>query len=303
MTAQRVVSQSPLVSVVVITYNAAEYVGRAIRSVLQQSWTNLELIVVDDGSTDDTRTVIERFNDNRITYVQQENQGPNTARNHGVRLSQGEFVAFLDADDWWLPDKLSRQVALAGQQQNAGLIYSLAVGVDTAGTEQGRAKTVINGHAVERLLLGQCIAGSASSVMVRRKTIDTVGMFDESLHYAEDWEYWIRIASQFEIACVPEYDVYLLSRPNSRGKNALATRNDSLRFIHSALDRHAPGRPWFRRTALAEIHYVAGYNFWASGYLWQARRETLRALIYNPFYLVYYKRMVRLFFPKRRKDK
>ena len=99
----------------------------------------------------------------------------------------------------------------------------------------------------------------------------------------------------------PNTTSFCSSRPGSRGKNALATRDQSLQFIHDALDRDAPGRPWFRRTALAELHYVASYNFWASGYLWKARREALKSLIYNPFYLVYYKRMVRLFFPKRQK--
>jgi len=301
MTAPSTAQQTPLVSVVVITYNAADYVGRAVESVLQQTWKNLELIVVDDGSTDGTPRVIERFKDDRLKYLRQENQGPNAARNQGIRHSRGEFVAFLDSDDWWLPDKLCRQVAVAGQNPNAGLIYSFAVGVNASGDETARMDAVVTGRVLERLLLGQCIAGSASSVMVRSKTIDTVGMFDESLHYAEDWEYWIRIASRFEVACVPEYDVYLLGRPNSRGKNALGTRDHSLRFIRDALDRHAPGRPWFRRAALAEIHYVAGHNFWSSGYSWQARREIFRALMYNPFYLVYYKRMVRLFFPKRTK--
>jgi glycosyltransferase involved in cell wall biosynthesis len=290
--------QGPLVSVVVITYNAAEYVGHAIESVLQQTWQNLELIVVDDGSTDDTQSLVQRVGDDRLRYVRQANQGPSAARNRGIRESRGEFVAFLDADDWWSPEKLCRQVAAARPHPDVGLIYSFAVGVDGAGKEIGRMNTVVNGRVIERLLLGQCIAGSASSVMVTRKAIDTVGVFDESLHHAEDWEYWIRVASRFEVACVPEYDVHLLSRPGSHGKNPLATRDQSLSFIHGALARYAPGRPWFRRVALAEIHYVAGYNFWTSGYLARARREILRAWLYNPFYLVYYKRMVRLFFPR-----
>jgi glycosyltransferase involved in cell wall biosynthesis len=303
MSAESATSLNPLVSVVVITYNGAEFVGRAIESVLRQSWGNLELIVVDDGSTDDTPGVIARFDDPRLRYLKQTNRGPNAARNYGIRESRGDFVAFLDCDDWWLPEKLCRQVARAREEPGAGLVYSLALSVRSSGEEGPRFGTVNNGRVIDKLLHGNCIAGSASSAMVSRKAIAAVGLFDESLHYAEDWEYWIRIASQFDVACVPEYDVYLLSRPGSRGTNALATRDQSLQFIHDALDRYAPGRPWFRRAALAQLHYVAGYNFWASGYLWKARGETLKSLTYNPFYLVYYKRMVRLFFPKRQKRK
>jgi glycosyltransferase involved in cell wall biosynthesis len=293
---------SPFISVIVITYNAAEYVGHAIDSVLQQSWANLELIVVDDGSTDDTPSVVARFTDPRLRYVTQSNRGPNSARNHGIREARGDYVAFLDADDWWLPDKLCRQVARAREYPTAGLVYSLAVSVRENGEHGVRFGSVMNGRAIDQLLKGNCIAGSASSAMVKRQAIDAVGVFDESLQYAEDWEYWIRVASRFDVACVPEFDVFLLSRPGSRGKNALATRDQSLQFIHDALDRYAPRRPWFRRTALAQLHYVASYNFWAAGNMGQARLENLRSLIYDPFYLIYYKRMFRLFFPKRQKS-
>lgn len=292
-------ADGPLVSVVVITYNAAAYVGHAIESVLQQTWDNLELVVIDDGSTDDTPGVVQRFPDPRITYVRQSNRGPNAARNAGIRQARGELVAFLDCDDWWVPEKIARQVAAALNNPKAGLVYSFAKSVKTTGEEGAWFDAVINGRAIEQLLRGNCIAGSASSAMVSRKAIETVGMFDESLQYAEDWEYWIRIASRFEVACVPQFDVFLLSRPDSRGKNALATRDQSLRFIHDAIREYVPGRPWFRRTALAELHYVASYNFWAAGDLWPARREIVRSLAYNPFYLTYYKRLVRLFFPKR----
>jgi glycosyltransferase involved in cell wall biosynthesis len=290
-----------LVSVVVIAYNCAQHVGHAIQSVLEQTWTNLELIVVDDGSTDSTGEVIQRISDPRITYVRQTNKGPNAARNEGIRHARGEFIAFLDCDDWWLPVKLEKQLARVTAEPEIGLVYSLAIRVDASGREGDRFDSIVEGRVLDRLLLGNCIAGSASSAMVTRRAIDAVGTFDESLHYAEDWEYWIRIASRFSVACVPDFDVYLLDRPGSQGKNAQATRRDSLRFIHTALDRYAPSRPLFRRAALARLHYVASYNLWAAGLIWDARKELLRSLVYNPLHLTYYKRMVRLFFPKRQK--
>jgi glycosyltransferase involved in cell wall biosynthesis len=292
--------RDPLVSVVIISYNCAEHVGQAIRSVLAQTWSHLELIVVDDGSTDATGDVVRGIADDRVRYVRQANKGPNAARNEGIRQARGHFIAFLDCDDWWLPEKLSKQLAKVNGHPEIGLVYSLAIRVDTAGTQGDRFDSIVEGRVLDRLLLGNCIAGSASSAMVTRAAVDAVGMFDESLHYAEDWEYWIRVASRFAVACVPDFDVYLLDRPGSQGKNANATRRDSLRFIHAALDRYAPSRPLFRRVALAQLHYVSSYNLWASGLIWDARRELLRSLLYNPLHLTYYKRMVRLFFPKRK---
>jgi glycosyltransferase involved in cell wall biosynthesis len=292
-------AQQPLASVIVIAYNCADYLGHAIESVLGQTWTRLELIVVDDGSTDNTAEVVRRVSDSRVTYVRQMNKGPNAARNEGIRRARGDYIAFLDCDDWWLPSKLEKQIAKAAAHPEIGLVYSLAIRVDASDKERDRFDTIVEGRVLDRLLLGNCIAGSASSAVVTRRAIDAVGMFDESLHYAEDWEFWIRVASQFAVACVPDFDVYLLDRPGSQGKNADATRRDSLRFIHSALDRYAPFRPFFHRVALAQLHYVASYNLWASGRIRDARRELLRSLVYNPMHLTYYKRMVRLFFPKK----
>jgi glycosyltransferase involved in cell wall biosynthesis len=282
-------TSEPLVSVVIIAHNCAQYVGHAIQSVLEQTWPRLELIVVDDGSTDATGAVIQRVSDQRMKYVRRTNKGPNAARNEGIRHARGDLIAFLDCDDWWLPAKLEKQIAKAAGHPEIGLVYSLAIRVDETGAEGDRFDSVVEGRVLDRLLFGNCIAGSASSALVTRRAVDAVGTFDESLHYAEDWEYWIRIASQFAIACVPDFDVY-----------AHATRRDSLRFIHTALDRYAPSRPMFRRAALAQLHYVASYNLWASGRMWDARRELVRSLVYNPLHLTYYKRMVRLFFPKRR---
>jgi glycosyltransferase involved in cell wall biosynthesis len=289
-----------LVSVVVIAHNCAEYVGHAIQSVLDQTWTRLELIVVDDGSTDQTGDVVRRFSDPRLTYVRQENKGVPAARNEGIRHARGEFIAFLDCDDWWLPAKIEKQVARAIGHPEIGLVYSRAIRVDATGAEGDRFDSNVEGRVLDRLLLGNCIAGSASSAMVSRRAIEAVGLFDESLTFAEDWEYWIRVSSEFSVACVPDFDVRLLDRPGSLGKNAKAVRHHSLRFIHAALDRYAAGRPLFRRVALAQLHYVTSYNLWSAGSIWEARRELLRSLIYNPLHLTYYKRMVRLFFPKRR---
>src|ERR1041385_1728447 len=153
------ISPRPLVSVVVIAYNCAEYVGHAIQSVLEQTWTRLEVIVVDDGSTDTAGDVVQRTSDPRLRYVRQPNKGPNAARNEGIRRASGQLIAFLDCVDWWIPQKLEKQVARASDDPEVGLIYSLANRVDASGREGDRFDAIVEGRVLDRLLLGNCIAG------------------------------------------------------------------------------------------------------------------------------------------------
>jgi glycosyltransferase involved in cell wall biosynthesis len=290
---------APLVSVVLIAYNCAQYVGRAIESVLAQTWKRLELIVIDDGSTDTTAEIVRRFDDPRLQYVRQENAGIASARNHGIRRARGELLSFLDCDDWWHPQKIERQIARVVADPAVGLVYSLANQISPSGRQDGRSAQVVEGHVVDRLLLGNCIAGSASSALVTRAAVDDTGWFDESLRAAEDWDYWIRVAARFPVACVPSFDVFLLNRPGSAGKNAAAVRDASLQFVPAALRRYAAGRPWFHRKALSQLHFVASFNFNRAGQRWAARRELMRCLLLYPFRLEYYKRMLRLW-PRRR---
>ena len=118
------IDRTPQVSVVIPAYNCAAYVGQACDSVLSQTYTDWEIIVVDDGSKDDTRLVLDKYGDRRVRYVYQENQGVSLARNHGIQLARGEFVAFLDADDFFLPDKLASQIAVFAAQPNLGIVHS-----------------------------------------------------------------------------------------------------------------------------------------------------------------------------------
>jgi glycosyltransferase involved in cell wall biosynthesis len=289
----------PLVSVVLITYNCAQYVGRAIESVLAQTWRRLELIVVDDGSTDTTAEIVARFDDSRIQYVRQDNAGIASARNHGIRRARGELLSFLDCDDWWLPQKLERQVARVIADPSVGLVYSLTIRVVPSGQVSDRFSRIVEGRILDRLLMGNCIAGSASSALLTRVAVNEAGWFDESLRVAEDWDYWIRVAARFPVACVPSFDVFLLNRPGSTGKNAAAIRDASLQFVPAALQRYAPGRPWFHRKALAQVHFVASYHFHRSDRSWAARWELVRSLLLYPFRLIYYKRLIKPW-PKRR---
>jgi len=183
----------PRVSVVIPTYNRAHLVAEAIESVLTQSFTDFELIVVDDGSTDQTEEVLRAITDPRLKYLEQPNQGASAARNTGIRAATGEYTAFLDSDDLFLPKKLSLQVALIADNPAVGLVYGKYLSSIGAGLG-GSMKTA--GVCYPQLDLRRLLLGPAfhwSTVLIRRSALEQVGGFDPSVS-GEDWELTLRLA-------------------------------------------------------------------------------------------------------------
>lgn len=195
------------VSVIIPAYNYANYLPEAIQSVLNQTFRDFELLIVDDGSTDNTSEVIQGFAHNpKVRHVYQENQGLAAARNTGIRNTHGELVAFLDADDEWLEQKLERQVEVMDSKPEVGLVYTDIYFTDGQGKvltdrqwARRRRQTVF-----EDLLFSNVITGSGSSSVVRRECFDKVGSFDESFRSLEDLDLWLRIARHYEFERVDE---------------------------------------------------------------------------------------------------
>ncbi len=191
------------VSVIVPSYNYGRYLGEAIESALAQTLTQIEVIVVDDGSTDNTPEVLSRYADNpRVRYVRQENRGLSASRNLGIRLAQSEFVAFLDADDRWKPDKLARQLAqFTGN--DVGLVFCGRETFDENGTVTlAPARTDDCDRVLELMTVSTVF--SPSSVVARKRCFEEVGGFDEALKKVEDREMWIRIAQRYAFHCVED---------------------------------------------------------------------------------------------------
>lgn len=195
------------VSVVIPTYNYANYLLEAVQTVLDQSYDDFELLIVDDGSTDNTGEMTRPLlHDPRVRYVYQQNRGLAEARNVGIRTTEGEFVAFLDADDLWLERKLERQVEIMDSTPEVGLVYTNILFIDGEGQiltdrqwAQRRKETMF-----EDLLFNNVVTGSASSSMVRRECFDRVGVFDETLRSLEDLDLWLRIARCYDFQRVDE---------------------------------------------------------------------------------------------------
>lgn len=191
----------PKVSVIIPTYNRAHLLERAIRSVLNQTFQDFELIVVDDGSTDETNKIIGIFNLD-IYYIRHDkNKGVSAARNTGLRYSKGNYIAFLDSDDEWLPQKLERQIKVfENGSDKLGVVYS-GYSVETKPDEPIIPQ--YRGDILNYILIYNCV-GSATNPLILKNCFDKVGLFDEDLPALNDWDMWIRIGQHYDFEFIPE---------------------------------------------------------------------------------------------------
>jgi len=183
------------VSCIIPTHNRAAFLADAISSALAQTYENLEVIVVDDASTDNTSDVVAAFNDGRITYLRHSmNKGGSAARNTGILTSRAEYVAFLDDDDEWLPEKIAKQMkVLRSSAPEVGCVYTGYWDVDrSSGSYVGKQIPNRRGDLAKELQLENCI-GSTSSVLVKRECLNEAGLFDESLPCSQDYDLWLRL--------------------------------------------------------------------------------------------------------------
>ena len=206
------ISHDPLVSVIIPVYDGAEYVGIALESALSQTYRNLEILVIDDGSTDGTPAILDLYaaRDARIRVLSQANSGVARARNRGIAEAHGDFIAPLDADDLWEPTKIDCQVRrILESGERTGFVYSWWVWIDRDGALLDRSpRWMMEGSAFE-LLLQMNFTGNASVPLFRRCCIEEAGGYNENLAAAdaggcEDWELALRVAERYDVAVVPE---------------------------------------------------------------------------------------------------
>jgi glycosyltransferase involved in cell wall biosynthesis/SAM-dependent methyltransferase len=226
----------PLVSVVITNYNYGRYLPQAIDSVLSQSYPEVELVVVDDGSTDESGDVLARYR-GRLRVIRQENRGVSAARNRGVSETRGELVAFLDADDVWLPEKLLRQVE-AFRNRLVGMVCCEMRYLDAAGARTGSTSSDLGPDPLRRLALlrGPGVPGAGSTAVVRRSLFERVGLFDERLSTSADWDFCRRVTCRSEIAILPEPLVLYRQHSAAMHRNVAVLERDMLRAFQSMFD-------------------------------------------------------------------
>lgn len=196
----------PTVSVIIPTYNRAELVGRAIQSVLDQTYQDFEIIIVSDGSTDNTDEVVNRYKDTRIVYLRHnKNRGGSAARNTGINIAKGQYIGLLDSDDEWLPQKLEKQVDKLQMLPNkVGVVYSGFYYVsEKNGQNLSKVVPTLRGNVYDNLLQG-CILGGPTP-LVRKLCFEKAGFFEEALPSCQDWDMWIRLSKYYEFDFVPDF--------------------------------------------------------------------------------------------------
>lgn len=276
--------EPPAVSVVIPAYNAAWCVRKAIDSVLAQEFRDFEVLVVDDGSTDDTAAILAPYGD-ALRVVRQRNGGLSSARNAGIRESSAEFVAFLDADDWWLPGKLAKQVGLLRAEPTIGFVSTAARVEDPEGRLVNVwSCTTCTGPFLPRLFgANGDVAGSGSAVVVRRRLFDEVGGFDESLRSLEDVDMWMRLSSIAGYACIEEHLAVILKRPGSMSRNLEVMKDASVRVMtknRHLLPERLQGAYW--RKCMAAVHGDFAKWRYREGQRWAALREVGSMMALSP---------------------
>jgi glycosyltransferase involved in cell wall biosynthesis len=278
-------TDKPLVSVVIATYNMARFLPLALRSALDQSYENMEVLVIDDGSQDDTQAAMAPFRgDHRVRYIFQQNGGQASAKNHGIRQAQGEYVAFLDADDLWTPDKLERQMPLFLRSPAVGIVYSRVACIDEAGRElRIEGYDLFRGRVSGPLLISNFI-GFGTSV-VRKECFDRLGSFDESIGMGIDYDLWLRFSTQYEFDYVDrpllryrEWPGQMSRNWRVRYLNGIAIMKNFLRNFPDVVDQRTVNEAW--------AHTYTGFGYCAR----ESRRTEalglyLRALRFRPAYV------------------
>ena len=295
-------SKKPKVSVVIPVFNGAAFIARAVESVLAQTFKDFEIVIIDDGSSDNTQTVLEQFsNQPNIRCLYQENAGPAHARNVGVKSASGDYIAFLDCDDMWFPEKLELQMAIFGESDSAGLIHSNYEVIASDGEVIQYAKA---GHT--RDVFHQTFTGGhaplLSTTVVSRTIFEQIGGFDSALWVSEDSDLILRLYDVTTFECLDRTLVHKFQRveegeKKSRrgaqlGSQVLSSRERFLRHVQARLSL-SPEQQGVLNREWSSLFLMKGECEAGKGKWGEARKHYLAAITADPFRFRGYSRFLR----------
>lgn len=277
--------QNPRVTVITPTYNREKFLPEAIDGVLAQTFGDFELIVVDDGSTDNSGEILAAYQakDSRIRTFWQENQGQSVARNLALAEARGEFICFLDSDNYWPAEKLQHQIKLFDENPSVDVIYGDIITVDEDGREQTRHNmTRHSGHIAKWMLRDNCV--SMNTAMARRECFDQMGGMSGQRRVADDYGLWLKFSARYKFLYVPEFWAFyrVMDDQISSDKTARFESNEAI--IHNFRKNYPDAVTQQEFDAGFAVFYVRKARYLASvGRKKEAYGELAKALGYRPF--------------------
>jgi glycosyltransferase involved in cell wall biosynthesis len=253
----KTIDKKPAISIVIPAYNAEKTILDTITSAQNQTFSDFEIIIINDGSTDKTLELINTLKDIRIKVFSYDNRGLSTARNRGIGLAVGDFITFLDADDLWTADKLELQFLALQNYPKAGLAYSWTSFMDEQGkTYYADKPKFVAGDVLKELLQGNFLC-SGSNPLIKRSVIEAVGEFDPTLRSAEDWNYWLRIAERWEFALVPKAQIFYRQSAKSMSSKVEYMEKFQLEVVERAF-KSAPKK--LKGLKVKSLSYIYQYS-------------------------------------------
>lgn len=250
----------PLISVVIPVYNGEKTIRETIESVINQTFGDFELIVIDDGSQDSTLDIVKSISDARLKVFSFPNEGLATSRNRGINLACGEYISFIDADDLWTPDKLEAQLKALQTHPQAAVAYSWTDCIDESGQFCRRGNHItVQGNVYAQLLLTDFIE-NGSNLLIRSQAFQNVGCFNESLPAAEDWDMWLRLAAKYEFVVVPSPQVLYRLSATSMSANVVRQEAACLQVIEQAFAQAPDSLQHLKRPSLANLYKYLTYK-------------------------------------------
>jgi glycosyltransferase involved in cell wall biosynthesis len=269
---------NPRVSVIIPTFNRREYLPVALDSVLAQTYTDYEIVIIDDGSTDDTRDILAPY-EQRIRYFYQQNSGIAAARNRGIEESRGAYLALLDSDDYWLPGKLALQVEGLEKNPQWGMVATRCSSISPDGRFRRHNRPGKSGWILTDLFKSNFIR--TSSAMITRECLDQVGLFDTALPECEEYDLWLRIAYRYPIGFINQSLTVYTDNPHGVSTDSLAGRHVRITVLEKEYLRECIPPALYRRRMARNYHYL-GRHYLRRGQRSEGKKYLRQALQRNP---------------------
>ncbi len=245
----------PLVSVIIPAYNTADLTLKTVQSVLDQTYPNIEIIVVDDGSTDSTRSKLTSTFGSRIKYIYKENGGACSARNAGIRLAQGQYIGLLDCDDVYLPTKIEKCVEFLEKKPDYGFVHTGAYFIDENDRvirEHSHSRSKHTGFIKDKLIISNFVCNS--TVLARKECFDKAGLFNEDIFPPADWDMWLRLSEYFRLGYLREPLTQYRVISNWCFRNLERTHRETQQVIDNFFDRNPEIPNQIKHRAYARFH-------------------------------------------------